>query len=374
MKKILLSSLSILFFASLLFTSVFATESETKTIAEKMESAETVDLDTNIETETDIESNETDTESDGTGTEISETEPKASSVMIVLYPNEYRLDVYPNSNSKNIRFKIEWKSKEKEAEYDSNKTEVTLGYDKSASVLTIRGFYNTDEFYTLSLNLSNLPKISISESKTLGNAAEIKYSGFPVRYPVIITNGYQTISDIYFQESGKTNIGIPNGINEVNVKLSLKNNVYAIYTYTGDNDIQDKTSKAKLILDENYNGISTTDAKYTISGTALNASALYLNGNEIVREYTEGRFQIDLDLVFGENTFTLSIEDENGKTTSTVIKITRTSSSDNSSENDINNQQKKGQIKTIIFCILSASVIIFLLVFSTIKRHNRKNA
>lgn len=360
MKKLLLLSLSILIFISLLF--IFASASET-------------DPETTSETISDTETLEPDSETTSSNDSETEIEPKSSGVITVLYPNEYKVMIYPNTKSKNVLFKLEWESGEKKAEYDSSRTDVILEYEKSVSILKIQGYYNDKVFYTLSLNISNLPRIMISESKTIGNSAEIQYSGFTVEYPVIITNGYQTLNNIAFKGTGKTNIGIPEGVTKVNVKMTLPNNLYVVYTYTEESTYS-ADIKAKIILDEDYSNIVTSDSQYVISGTAVNAAVLYLNNEEIVREYKDGRFQLTLDLEQGENIYGLTIEDAAGKKSTATIKITRTAEPvDTDREISLVQKGKSVKIKSIIFCSLAGIFIITLLFLSYRKRYkNKKNA
>lgn len=199
--------------------------------------------------------------------------------------------------------------------YDFTKEEaknISLAYDPSATEVAVEVAIQYDGIYATPIRKTFRPKdmgISIPDGESFNHLIlPMQYSGMNQQLVQVTVNGYLT--ELVLNESGNVNITLGDDWNTLDIRFTTDNRI----TWLLEREIYVDRVPPVLTMSQNYDGMSSENTTFTISGTVMDYDTVTINGVTITVEPT-GLFTQELTLVRGANTIEVIAADKLGNQT-----------------------------------------------------------
>lgn len=134
-----------------------------------------------------------------------------------------------------------------------------------------------------------------------------------------------------------------------------------------EKDIVLDTKPPSLMIENNFDGITTTNEKIQFKGKAEDYNKLTFNGKTPINAAYDGTFTVDADLTIGENKFLISAEDNAGNVAQYKAVVTRVPEKNNVFKNLLKNPSD------LLPPLVGLGAVIAFIISKIRKRRKRKN-
>ncbi len=193
----------------------------------------------------------------------------------------------------------------------------------SVSVVPSSSSRISDAVQTYTYKVENNPDATVTypegdyaNSDTIPVQVEMKD-----RYGIYVTDNDSEVLEKEIMDAGSYTFDVPLNDDTNDVKFYIVDSNGNMRS-TQKSIIKD-TEAPTLTLDSAYDGLSTEDSQYTISGTVLNYDTFTVNGEAFTEVATDGHFDIPVTLHLGNNSLKIVATDKAGNETTYDITLTQ---------------------------------------------------